>query len=153
MTAPAEILERLQAGVGHWRGEEQFPAPDGAGTSMAVARSRARMAAGGTLLLTDYRQEIDGDVVMEGHSVTAWDESLGAVVMYFFDGSGESPTVYRGGYEGDALVLEGAGPEGTRIRHRTTRPGPDRMRTVSEFSPDGGRSWSEIFVGEYVREG
>lgn len=121
--------------------------------SVAVSLSEARLGAGDTLLLTDYRQEVDGDVVMEGHSVTAWAPSLGAVVMYFFDGSGEPPAVYRGGLDTDALVLEGPGPEGSRIRHRTTHPAPDRMRTVSEFSPDGGRTWSEVFVGEYARVG
>ena len=119
---------------------------------MAVARSHARLGAGGTLLLTDYRPEIDGEVMMEGHSVTTWSPSLQAVVMYFFDASGEPPSVYRGGFQREALVLEGPGPEGSRIRHRTTHPAAGRMLTVSEFSPDGGQSWSEIFRGEYLRE-
>lgn len=148
-----DVLERLAAGAGTWRGEERFPDPKEGREILAEAWSRARVVSQGRILVTDHRQTVDGEVVMEGHSVTTWAPSRRAVVMYFFDGSGEPPSVYTGGYHGGALVLEGAGPEGSRIRHRTSHPGPDPMRTVSALSFDGGEHWTEIFTGDYVRVG
>lgn len=149
---PAEEAQRrFAAGVGTWQGRERLPDPSGGPEVVAEAWSHARLVCQDRILITEYRQTMDGEVVMEGHSVTTWAPSLEAVVMYFFDGSGDPPAVYRGGYEGDALRLEGAGPEGTRIRHRTTHPAPDRMRTVSAISFDGGVTWMEVFAGEYQR--
>lgn len=151
--SPAEIRRLLARGAGRWHGSEQVQAGAGGAPAPATSRTHARLACGGALLLTDFRQEAGGEVVMEGHSVMTWAPSLQAVVMYFFDGSGEPPSVYRGGWEEDgALLLEGPGPGGSRIRHRTTHPAPDRMRTVSSISFDGGANWVEVFDGAYLRE-
>ena len=149
---PDAAYRRFAADVGPWRGREQLPDPQGGGEVLAEAWSHARLICQERILITEYRQTVDDEVVMEGHSVTTWAPSLDAVVMYFFDGSGEPPSVYRGGYQGDALVLEGPGPEGSRIRHRTTHPAPDRIRTISTMSFDGGGTWMEIFQGEYERD-
>ncbi|HSM35290.1 MAG TPA: hypothetical protein VK837_02750 [Longimicrobiales bacterium] len=59
------------------------------------------------------------------------------------------PGRFAGDYENDELILEGEG-HGMRLRHRTSRPDPDTMRTVSEISSDG-RSWTVVFDGTNQR--
>ena len=108
------------------------------------------MVAGGRILVTDHRHEVAGEVVMEGHSVTAWDPTRGACVMRWFDARGAPPVEYVGDFDGDLLVLEGPGPEGTRIRHVTDHPDADTMRTRSYLSADG-TSWDHVFTGRYHR--
>lgn len=60
------------------------------------------------------------------------------------------PGRFDGDYRDGELVLEGEG-NGMRLRHRTTRPDQDTMRTVSEVSPDG-ESWTVVFDGTMRRE-
>jgi len=117
-----------------------------------VAVNESRLSAGGRLLVTEHRHAVDGEPVLHGHSVTTHGTAENTVVMYFFDGSGEPPAIYRGGFEGDALVLEGGAPGGARIRHRTTWPAPGLRRATSSLSADGGMSWEEILSAEYRRE-
>jgi hypothetical protein len=108
------------------------------------------MVAGGRIRVTDYRHEVAGEVVMEGHSVTVWDPTREACVMYWFDAGGTPPVECVGDFDGDLLILEGPAPEGARIRHVTDLPDADTMRTRSYLSLDG-TSWDQVFTGRYHR--
>jgi hypothetical protein len=146
---PANLEERFRHSVGTWRGTERMTRdPDAPLGVHAEAHSTSRLAAGGRVLVTDYTQTIDGDVSMEGVAVTTWDPAAGCYAMYWFDGR-NPPGRFVGDYEDGELVLEGEG-HGMRLRHRTSRPDPDTMRTVSEVSPDG-ESWTVVFDGTNQR--
>lgn len=153
MTEEADpVLSRLVAEVGRWRAVQSLTPPGGGVPVEVVAVSESRLSAGGRLLVTEHRQAMDGEPVLLGHSVTTPGPVENTVIMYFFDGSGEPPAVYRGRFEGEALVLEGGAPGGARIRHRTAWPSPGLRTATSSLSADGGTSWEEIFSAEYHRE-
>src|ERR1700733_245432 len=86
-----ENKNRLGEFVGEWIGDETV-APGSGFTrgGQAKGRSSARMALGGTVLLTDYVEERDGKVILEGHGVYAW-EAQDVYRMYWFDTSGPAP--------------------------------------------------------------
>ncbi len=142
---------RLARGAGFWIGEERMPDPHGAPNGItAEGRSEVRMGAGGCALLTDYTQSVDGKIRMDGHTVTVWHPTENCYVMYWFDATGSPPYEFRGDYDGDVLVLEGAGPNGSRIRHRTDYPDDNTSHTVSEICFDGEK-WAHIYEGTFVR--
>lgn len=152
MAIPGQVERRLRQGAGCWRGEERMPPSDAMPEgSVATGRSEARLSAGGTLLVSEYEQQVEGEVTMRGLSVMSWNPEPGRYEMYWFDGTGSPPSVLAGTVEGDALVLIGEGPGGSRIRHRTTHPDARTMRTVSEISFDGS-TWTAAFEAVYVRE-
>jgi len=153
MTAElSEHLRRLVPSVGVWEGEERLADPNGPPGARIIAKgqSEARLAVGGAVLATDYRQTIGGKDTMQGHAVTIWSSRDGRYRMYFFDSSGGDPSVFQGNMTGDTLVLEGEGPNGSRIRHRTDHPDGETMRTRSDMTFDG-ESWTEVFEGVYRR--
>ncbi len=146
-----EVTDRhrlLARAVGRWEGGEETPGPDD--LLRARAFSETRMVAGGRIRVTEHRQEVEGEVAMEGHSVTVWDPGREACVMYWFDAGGAPPVEYVGDFDGDLLILEGPGPEGSRIRHVTDFPDADTMRTRSYLSLDG-TGWDHVFTGRYHR--
>lgn len=149
MPPPDDLEQRLRQSVGTWRGTERMtrdPA-DPLGV-LAEARTEARLAASGCVLISEYTQTIEGETSMDGVAVTTWDPASGCYAMYWFDGR-NPPGRFVGDYENGELILEGEG-HGMRLRHRTSRPGPDTMRTVSEVSPDG-ESWTVVFDGTNER--
>lgn len=147
---PKDLQQRLSHSVGTWRGTERMTRDPAEPLGVqAEASSTGRVAAGGGVLVTEYTQSLDGDVSMEGVAVTTWDPQAGCYAMYWFDGR-NPPGRFEGDYRDGELVLEGEG-HGMRLRHRTTRPDQDTMRTVSEVSPDG-ESWTVVFDGTMRRE-
>jgi hypothetical protein len=148
MTELTDRHRRLARAVGRWEGGEESVVPDAKGAVRAF--SETRMVAGGRIRVTEHRHEMAGEVVLEGHSVTVWDPVRSACVMYWFDAGGGPPVEYAGDFDGDLLILEGPGPEGTRIRHVTDLPDADTMRTRSYLSRDGV-AWDQVFTGRYHR--
>ena len=148
MTDPSERHRRLARAVGRWEGGEDAPGADG--TTHARTVSETRMVAGGRIRVTDHRHEVAGETTLEGHSVTTWDPAREACVMYWFDAGGGPPVEYVGDFDGDLLILDGPGPEGSRIRHVTDFPDPDTMRTRSYLST-AGDEWAHVFTGRYHR--
>ena len=145
MPPPDDLEQRLRQSVGTWRGSERMTRDPAHPLGVtAEAHTDARLAASGRVLISEYTQTIGGEKSMDGVAVTTWDPASGCYVMYWFDG-GNPPGRFVGGYENGELILEGEG-HGMRLRHRTSRPDPDTMRTVSEVSPDG-ESWTVVFDG------
>lgn len=141
----------LSKGAGQWTGEETMPpapwAPDGL---VAVGRISARTAFGGRGLVSDYVQEVQGEVSLESHTLIRWDEGRQAFVMHFFSGPGE-PTVLEGRSDGDVLVFEGAGSMGPM--RQTFRYGDDVMEVTSAVPEPSGEGWRTVFEGSYRRQG
>jgi len=108
------------------------------------------MVAGDRIRVSDHRHDLGGDSGLEGHSVTVWDPARRRIVLYWFDPAGGPPREYVGDYEGETLVLEGDGPQGSRIRHRTDLPDPDTLRTRSSLSFDGDH-WQDLAAVVYRR--
>ncbi|WP_053227021.1 DUF1579 domain-containing protein [Solirubrobacter soli] len=106
------LHERLAALAGEWEGTEELaPSPWSPGGT-AQARMTLSVAAGGFALVQDYRS----DTGLTGHGV--FSVSGDEVLHHWFDSFGfpvEAPA--RGGFDGEALVVERTSPRGT---NRTT---------------------------------
>jgi hypothetical protein len=100
--------ERLAALEGAWEGTEELASSPWSPGGTARAQMTFGVAAGGFALVQDYRS----DTGLTGHGV--FSVSGDDVLHHWFDSIGyptEAPA--RGGFEGDALVLERTTPRGT----------------------------------------
>jgi hypothetical protein len=106
------LHERFAALIGDWEGTEELAASPWSPGGSAHASMTFATAAGGFALVQDYRS----DTGLTGHGV--FSVSGDEVLHHWFDSFGfpvEAPA--RGGFEGEALVLERSTPRGT---NRTT---------------------------------
>jgi len=151
-SSPRDALRKLADRNGTWTGAEEMApsdwAPEGA---TATGHRTARESLDGCAIIGDYRQEADGRVVYEGHSVTLYDRDAEEYVMYWFDSFGSPVNVFRGRLEGDVLELRGPGPGGSRLRHRSELGADGTIRQVSEMTGDD-EIWTPVMRGEYRRE-
>ncbi|OGF11788.1 MAG: hypothetical protein A2W00_14985 [Candidatus Eisenbacteria bacterium RBG_16_71_46] len=151
MPKPTAAHRKLERIVGHWRGEERMhPSPWSPQGGTATGHSRGRLALDGFAVIVDYEQESGGHVTFRGHGVYTYDAQDGCYVLHWFDSMGSRPEVFRGGFEGDVLMVSRSGPEG-HFRLSWQYSGTDRMTTVMETSPDGS-AWSRLMDGAYARE-
>jgi hypothetical protein len=93
---------------------------------------------------------------MTGTSINIYDASRGRWYQTWADSSGELHE-YMGGIEDGKMVYYAnlAAPPGQsgRVRTRLTffNEGPDRVRQLSERTPDGGNTWVVNYDFIYVR--
>lgn len=145
---PWEILGR---GVGDWVGEERYaPGPWAPEGESILGRTRARLILGGRGLASDYRQETDGEIKLEAHTVIRWHGESSEFVMYFHSEPGGDPMVLRGAADGDVLIFEGEAFGGTMRQTFTYGRGAMDVRT--EFQAEEGGSWDTLFEARYARE-
>lgn len=105
-----------------------------------------RLSTSGFVLTQEYAQLRDGEVSFGGHGVFWVDPKTGEQCLHWWDSMGIAPNVFRGGWEGDTLVLESAGPGG---HVRGTWVMGDRSFTHRmEMSPDG-ETWRVFMDGVY----
>ena len=132
------LHERLASLAGDWKGTEQLaPSPWSPGGTASSTLTFA-VAAGGFASIQDYRS----DTGLTGHGV--FSVSGDEVLWHWFDSIGyPTETPARGGFDGDALVLERTSPRGTN-RTAFTLDG-DRLR--QEIAVDGAR----LVEAEYRR--
>ena len=127
------LHERLAGLAGEWEGTEELAASPWSPGGTGRAQMTLGVAAGGFALVQDYRS----DTGLTGHGV--FSVSGDEVLYHWFDSFGfpvEAPA--RGGFEGDALVLERSSPRGT---NRTT------------FAPAGAGLHQRIeFNGQTIAE-
>ncbi len=146
-----EYHHMLARGAGVWSGEEVMApsswAPDG---TTAVGHTVARMALNGYALISDYRQEQEGEITYEGHSVTTYDPEEECYVMYWFDSLGSRTNVFLGHLEGDKLVMVGVGPDDTQMRNTSDYSEEAVITVKSEVSSDG-TAWATVLEGRYVK--
>lgn len=148
---PTEAHQKLERLTGTWVGEEAMPpsewTPEG---FTATGRCVARIALSGFAVITDYRQEKDGQVTFEGHGVYTYDPVEECYVQHWFDCMGSPPEVFRGTFNGDVLVMRSRSSTGhARITSDYSQEG--RMVTRMEMSQDG-EDWKLAFEGTYIRE-
>ncbi|MCA8975216.1 MAG: DUF1579 family protein [Planctomycetes bacterium] len=141
-------LERL---AGTWRGKETMhPSewnPDGC---IADGVTTSRMAIGGFGVVTDYEQSIGGNTTFSGHGVYTVDQSNNDVVLYWFDSMGTGCEEFRGGWDGDKLVLRSKSPMMGHMRMTYDFGTDGKLRSSMECSQDGAQ-WRGMFDGDYDR--
>jgi hypothetical protein len=157
-TAGRGIGNRLRELEGDWIGEETVaPTPWYPRGGPAIGRSTARMALGGRVLVTDYVEERDGKIILEGHGIYAW-EAQDVYRMYWFDTSGPAPDApVEGRWIDDTIAFERAAPNG-RVRYvYVVQLGGDvyDFRIERQLAPArGGETppvWDVLMQGRYRR--
>jgi hypothetical protein len=134
-----ENLARL---VGSWTGAERMAASAWSPEELhTTGRIEATMKIDGHLLVTDYRQEQDGQIGFRGHGAYAYDEKNDRYSMYWFDSQSTNPDgpIY-GRWEDDTLTFEGRDGE-TVTRYVYELRDADEYRFRIERSEDGGGAW------------
>jgi len=151
MPKPAAEHQALERLTGTWRGTETMhPSEWNPKGSTAEGVTTSRRALGGFGVVTDYTQSIDGRVTFSGHGVYTIDQKTRDVVLYWFDSLGMGCEEFRGGWQGDALVLESRSPMMGRMRLRYELK-PDGTLGSSMARSDDGVSWTRMFDGVYRR--
>jgi hypothetical protein len=108
------------------------------------------MVLGGTVLVTDYVEERDGKVILEGHGVYTY-EAQDLYRMYWFDTSGPGPDApIEGRWVGDTLTFERATAKG-RVHYVYTLDG-DGYTFRIEHAASGATTFSVLMQGKYRRE-
>lgn len=140
----------LAMGAGTFEGDEEAPpapwAPEG---STSRGRTEGRLIHDGKGLVSDYTQEVEGEVSFEAHTVIRYDEADDDFVMHFFPSMGDSPQIMRGHRDGRALVFEGEGAMGPM--RQTFLYGDDRLEVLAEAPSEDGDGWMLLQRGEYAR--
>jgi hypothetical protein len=156
--AGREKKNRLGAFAGEWVGDEKVAAAPGhTRGGAAVGRTTARMALRGTVLITDYVEERDGKVILEGHGIYAW-EARDVYRMYWFDTSGPAPDApIEGRWVGNTLTFERAAPNG-RVRYvYTLHDGGDaydfRIEHLTHPATGSGASGEPAVLPQVLMEG
>ena len=115
------------------------------GTATVVARSVISPAAGGCAIEENYHQTIGpGGVTASYHgaSFSVFDSGNGGKWRQFYVDSAGSVTVFEGGLQDGAMVLDAPGAPGA-IQRMTIAPQPDgSVRQWGQTSRDGGATWS-----------
>ena len=155
----AEITEKQRLFIdrtGTWVGEEKMlPSEQVPNGMTAQGQSENRIAAGGFALVSEYSQSVNGQVMFQGLSITAWDPSAEHYVLHWFDSMGSPPQVFKGGFEGEPgqgrQVLVGPAPGGGQQRLISEYPDPNTMLASAEMSTDG-ETWTKTFEATYKRQ-
>lgn len=150
MPKPTPHHHKLARLAGHWRGKEVMPPsqwlPQG-GTGEAETRARVSLA--DFYVIADYEQRMGGQVKFTGHGIYTWDAAANEVVLHWFDSMGLGREEFRGGWQGDKLILSSKNPMGT-MRMTNDYAVPGKLTTRMEMSADG-RTWAVMFDGTYAR--
>lgn len=136
--------------VGLWEGDEHiFPAPWAPKGLIARGSVEIRSVMGDTALLAEHRREVDGVVRRRGLTLFIWDGFSGEVVQYGFVSGGTAPKVFRGGWDGRLLKVEGPGPGGVVTHERSWHA--DVMTLRSWTQPEDGSEPILAFEANYQR--
>ena len=152
MPKPNPAHKQLERLAGIWRGKENMhPSqwmPDGC---VADGETRSRVALDGFAVVCDYEQSIGGQATFRGHGVYTIDGKNGDVVLHWFDTMGGQHEEFRGGWQGDKLVLQSKSPMMGHMRMTYDLGKAGELGSSMENSQDGS-SWSTMFDGVYTRQ-
>jgi hypothetical protein len=147
----SEPHRRLEALVGHWRGEEQLqPSPWDPVGGAATGLVQNVGALDGFAVIQDYAQERGGRVTFRGHGVFRWDPEAQNYVLHWFDSMGQEPVQFRGTFDGGVLTLSSQQPHGLTRASFDLRQ-PDQYVYRMDVSPDG-QNWFPFMTGHYRRQ-
>ncbi len=115
------------------------------GTTTIVARSTISPAAGGCAVEENYHQTVGqggAAISYRGASFSVFDARNGGKWRQFYVDSGGSVTVFEGGLQDTAMVLDAPGGPGV-IQRMTVAPQADgSVRQWGATSRDAGATWS-----------
>ena len=130
-----------------WIGNWNVTTPDG----KPAGSSRIESIAGSCALLENWSGSAGGN----GKSLNYYSPKDGKWHQTWV-GSGGSFLLLEGGLEDGKMVLTGTNPTaagGTRIERITWTPLPDgRVQQHWQQSNDGGKTWTDAFVGIYAKK-
>lgn len=140
--APIDCSDADHSAFNFWIGDW---AVSPTGTETVVAQSTISTAAGGCAIEENYHQTVGPGGVpasYRGASFSVFDAGNGGKWRQFYVDSGGSVTVFEGGVQDGAMVLDAPGAPGVTQR-MTVAPLPDgSVRQWGQTSRDGGRTWS-----------
>jgi hypothetical protein len=129
-----------------WIGDWQVTTPDG----QPAGTNRIESILNGCVLLENWTGR-SGSI---GKSFNMYDRRAGRWRQTWVDGAGGRLDLV-GGLDGGAMVLGGTtpAPDGGEVLHeiRWERFDEGKVRQHWRMSRDGGKSWSDAFVGIYAR--
>lgn len=132
-----------------WVGEWNVYNPQGT----QIGTNTVERVVGGCLVMENWTGGGGGSV---GKSMNFYDATARKWRQTWVDGRG-SVLEFAGEFKDGAMhyAAETSGPNGARTLARLTffHLGPDRVRQLWEQSPDGGKTWSVVFDGMYLRKG
>ena len=139
---PIDCTDADHSAFNFWIGEWDVSPT---GTDTIVARSTISSTAGGCAIQENYHQTVGpGGVAASyyGSSFSVFDAGNGGKWRQFYVDSGGSVTVFEGGLQDAAMVLDAPGAPGV-IQRMTVAPQPDgSVRQWGRTSRDGGATWS-----------
>ena len=140
--APIDCQDTEHSAFNFWLGDWNVSPTN---TATVIATSTISPAAGGCAIEEDFRQFIGpGGVAAnyQGASFSVFDAAGGGKWRQFYVDSGGSVTVFEGGLQDGAMVLDAPAAPGI-IQRMTIAPQPDgSVRQWGRNSRDGGASWS-----------
>jgi hypothetical protein len=136
--------------VGTWSGTETFAPSPWSASGVASSLVTMRMELDDRVLVQDYTHERIGQSPRRVHAVIVLGEYENQLNLFWFDGLGAPPASAPGYWEDERLVFVRSAGIG-RLRHACTLIGDNSYTCRLEGSFDGGRTWSTVSHGEYVR--
>lgn len=150
LPGPGPEHARLARLVGEWSGDEQLsPSPWGPGGA-AIGRFQFRTGVDGMVLLQDYEEAKEGQVVFRGHGVFIVDPLTHDIVWWWFDSLGFAPDPpARGRWDDDTLRMEKHTPRGAARYTFALDADALSFRIENRFA--GQDDYVEFMRGQYVR--
>lgn len=141
-------MRSLDPFLGTWRGSGELFASPWQPAGACRGAWTFRRDSGGHNVIFDYEENRADGGVFQGHGV--WCADADDLLWFWFDSYGFPPlSPSRGGWRGDALVLEKSTPRGLG-RSRWTCDGRDLTYLV-EAQPVGQAALSLVMSGRYRR--
>lgn len=142
-----ELHSTLHRLAGEWEGEERIsPSPWDPTGAIAQGWVENRVALDGLVLIQEYEQSRGGTAAFHGHGIFHVDGD--EIVLKWWDNWSATPREFRGGVEGEALVLVSRDPKG--LARASWRLRADAYDYTLEVSADGV-AWSPYMAATYRR--
>jgi hypothetical protein len=150
MPKPTAAHRRFESMAGNWRGTEiMHPSPWDPVGGTATGQTTSRVALDGFTMVGDYKQERNGMVTFQGHSVWSYDTKDNCYLFYWWDSMGSPVNIFKGNFDGDKLTMVCSDYSGTwRLTYDYSTPGT--LKSKMEISQDG-QNFNPFFEGAYQK--